>query len=121
MGIVETLADTLLALILAEQAPSCRNCVNLTPLSTNTRHSVGQAQFQSLAQGLIAQASAAHQAPLGAMFTTLVSGNGLSGQYTRPQKMAFRTALKAFAEQAGQLVASTATPIIQPPKVQEEM
>jgi hypothetical protein len=88
-AILETLSDTLLALILAEQA-----------------------HFQSHVQRLIAEATPVHQAPLGAMFTTLVSGNGLSGHYTRPQKMAFRACLKTFTEQAVALVASTSAPLI---------
>lgn len=91
VAVVDTLADTLLALVLAEQA-----------------------HFQQFVQGLIATANGVHQTKLGEMFMALVSGNGLSGQYTRQQKVPFRAALKLFVEQVVGLVAETAVPIRQP-------
>ena len=46
------------------------------------------------------------------MFTNLVNvNNGVTGQYTRTQKTAFRSAVKAFIEQITNLVPASAAPI----------
>jgi len=89
LAAIELLADTLLALMLAEQAT-----------------------FQSTVQRMITEASEKHRARLGEIFTGLISG--LSGEYTRPAKMSFRGALRQALELVVSLVATSGTPVLAP-------
>ena len=104
ISVADVFADTLLALIMAEQA----YFMDFVKVSKECR--LDHIDLDICWQELIAKANVGHQNRLSASFTALVGTTG--GGYTRQQKNLFRVLLKNFIDELVALIADTALPII---------